>query len=217
MTQAREIRDFKITEYRFIQPETVTDGEVTETRAPRLEGYAAVYNSDSVLMWENGEEFVERLAPGAFRSSLASGNPIYAFWSHDTSKPLASTRNGNLTLTEDEHGLKFSMSLERMDSMMLAAARDGDVQMSFGMFIRDRDWSRRDDGTRVRTITDLDLFEISPVVFPAFPATEAAVRCFKKWSDENSNIANIEETRANHSVQLAQIRLKKARLKSKLP
>lgn len=216
MTQAREIRDFKITEYRFVQPENAGEEQTAETRAPRLEGYAAVYNSDSVLMWENGEEFVERLAPGAFSRSLSSGDHIVALWSHDMSKPLASTRNDNLILKEDDKGLWFSMSLERMDSMMLAAARDGDVQMSFGMFIRDRDWSRREDGTRVRTITDLDLFEISPVVFPAFPATEAAVRCFQKWSADNSDIENIEETRADHSVQIAQIRLKKARLKSKL-
>lgn len=167
-------------------------------------------------MWEGGEEFVEVLAPGAFSRSLSSGDHIVALWSHDMAKPLASTRNDNLILKEDEKGLWFSMSLERMDAMMLAAARDGDVQMSFGMFIRDRDWSRREDGTRVRTITDLDLFEISPVVFPAFPATEAAVRCFEKWSADHSEVEDIEEMRVDHTVQLAQIRLKKARLKSKL-
>lgn len=216
----KEIRNFKIAEYRFLQPETVGEGEATETRAPRLEGYAIVWNSDSVLMWDRGEEFIERMAPGSCTRSLngvAQGEHIVAFWSHDTSKPLASTRNDNLILTEDDHGLHFSMSLERMDPMMLAAARDGDVQVSFGMVSRDDEWSRRDDGTRIRTITDIDLFEISPVVFPAYPATEAAVRSYDKWEAEQAPAEKVvEEVRADYSAQVALIRLKKSRLKSKL-
>lgn len=225
----KEIRNFKIAEYRFVQSETAGEDQATETRAPRLEGYAIVWNSDSVLMWDRGEEFIERMAPGSCKRSLAgvaNGEHIVAFWSHDTSKPLASTRNGNLILTEDAHGLHFSMSLERMDPMMLAAARDGDVQVSFGMISRDDDWSRRGDGTRVRTITDIDLFEISPVVFPAYPATEAAVRSYDKWEasqiTEEAAVEEIEEesegdeTRADYTIQLALVRLKKSRLKSKL-
>ncbi len=216
----KEIRNFKIAEYRFLQPETVGEGEATETRAPRLEGYAIVWNSDSVLMWDRGEEFIERMAPGSCTRSLAgvaNGDHIVAFWSHDTSKPLASTRADNLILTEDEVGLRFSMSLERMDPMMLAAARDGDVQMSFGMVSRDDEWSRREDGTRVRTITDIDLFEISPVVFPAYPATEAAVRSYDKWKAEQAPAEEIvEEVRADYAAQVALIQLKKSRLKSKL-
>ena len=225
----KEIRNFKIAEYRFVQPEAETVDGVTETRAPRLEGYAIVWNSDSVLMWDRGGDFIERMAPGSCKRSLAgvaNGEHIVAFWSHDTSKPLASTRNGNLILTEDAHGLHFSMSLERMDPMMLAAACDGDVQVSFGMVSRADDWSRRDDGTRVRTITDIDLFEISPVVFPAYPATEAAVRSYDKWEasqiTEEAAVEEVEEevegdeTRADHTIQLALVRLKKSRLMSKL-
>ena len=41
-----------------------------------LEGFAVVYNDESRTIRELGRTFTERIAPGAFRSSLDSGADI---------------------------------------------------------------------------------------------------------------------------------------------
>jgi HK97 family phage prohead protease len=151
----------------------------------RAGGYAAVFNSDS----HDLGGFVERIAPGAFARSLglaASGDHnIYALWAHRDDSPLGSTGSGKLILREDEHGLSFDMDTTRMTPMQLDALRDGDLRMSFGFRVVDQQWREDDDGRVERTLNDVDLFEVSFVISPAYPATEAALRSLDEWRSEN--------------------------------
>lgn len=162
-----------------------------ENPTPRLTGYASVFNADS----HDLGGFIERIAPSAFERSLQAVNDgdlnVHALWSHDQSQPLGSTRGGKLSLTQDESGLKFDLDVSRMTPAQLDAARDGDLQMSFGFRVVQDAWTKRDDGLAQRTVTDLELLEISPVVFPAYPDTSAAVRSLKAWED--NTVEDIEE------------------------
>jgi len=94
---------------------------------------------------------------------------------------LGSTGSGKLVLREDEHGLAFEMDTTRMTPMMLDALRDGDLRMSFGFRVLDQQWRETEDGTIERTLIEVDLFEVSFVINPAYPATEAALRSLATW------------------------------------
>jgi HK97 family phage prohead protease len=94
----------------------------------QLAGYAAVFNSDAAI-----GDFVESIAPGAFRASL--GNDIVALVDHDAGKELARTRSRTLRLAEKGKGLLFSLDVPQttFGADILALAERGDVgSMSFG-------------------------------------------------------------------------------------
>lgn len=147
---------------------------VLELRARdrKLEGYAAKFNIEARL-----EDFVERVAPGAFAASLQSGRDVVALVDHDTSKILARTRSGSLRLSEDSTGLAFDLSVPgtQPGRDVLELAERGDLGgMSFAFLVPEggETW----DGN-LRTLTAIDLFEISVVsAWPAYGGTTVAAR-----------------------------------------
>ena len=156
-----------------------------ELRDKKAAGIAAPFNSDS----HDLGGFVEKIAPGAFARSLKAASDgklnIYGLWAHDTSVPLASTRSGKLILAEDENGLAFEMDLSRMSEAQRSALEDGDLQCSFGFSVREQEWKEHDDGSITRTLLDVDLFEISLVISPAYPDTTVAMRSLTEWRAAN--------------------------------
>jgi HK97 family phage prohead protease len=162
----KEVRSLPIGEYRLAEADA--DGQRTFT------GYAAIWNSAS-----EGLPFEERIAPNAFKRSLAratAGQKIIAFlFGHDEARALATTASGRLQLTEDETGLRVEAKLDPADpdaakviSMLThEAAAAG---MSFGFQMTQDAW----DGNS-RTIKEANLFEVSILAAggqtPAYPAT----------------------------------------------
>lgn len=162
-----------------------------ELRDSKAFGIAAPFNADS----HDLGGFIERIAPGAFKRSLeaaeAGGVNIYALWAHDNSQPLASTRSGKLKLIEGDDGLEFEMDITRMSEAQRSALEDGDLQKSFGFITRKDAWEKRDDGTIIRTLIDVDLTEISYVINPAYPDTAAAVRSLDAWRQEEEEVETV--------------------------
>lgn len=147
---------------------------VLELRAKdrKLEGYAAKFNTEARI-----GDFVEVIAAGAFRASLASGRDVLGLMDHDPSKVLARTRSGTLKVAEDSTGLEFSLSVPDTQAGRdaLALAERNDLGgMSFGFLVPKggEAW----DGNR-RTLTAVDLHEISVVsAWPAYPETTVQAR-----------------------------------------
>ncbi|MYL98414.1 HK97 family phage prohead protease [Novosphingobium sp. FGD1] len=173
---------------------TLTNVEVrakTDDAEGRAQGYAAVFDSDS----HDLGGFVERISPGAFKGSLAAAaageTNIYALWAHRDDSPLGSTGSGKLVLREDAHGLAFDLDTTRFTPAQLDALRDGDLRMSFGFRVIQQQWREDDTGRVERTLLDVDLIEISFVISPAYPSTEAALRSLEVWrsdrTDENKD------------------------------
>ncbi len=143
-----------------------------------LEGYAAKFNQMSVDM---GGWF-ERIAPGAFTKSLESkSHDILMLWSHDHSKPLAARSDQSLDVWQDDVGLGFRARIDgdttwEQDAMK-AVKKQRVRQMSFGFFTPEEgDVWERQDGKIIRTVTEADLWEISPVAIPAYPSTTVEAR-----------------------------------------
>ncbi|WP_158223056.1 HK97 family phage prohead protease [Halovibrio salipaludis] len=141
----------------------------------KLKGYAAVFNSDS----ENLGGFVERIAPGAFAGTLRQQDQVLLN-GHDSGKPLARVSAGNLQLSEDDTGLRFSADLpDTPGGQELHGIVNGRVviQMSFGFSVSraaDEVWEEGPDGLLIRTLKRVSLMEISPVTFPAYAATSVS-------------------------------------------
>lgn len=151
---------------------------------PVIAGYAVVFDSWSQVMMDGrGRPFRERFAPGALDRTLASGPDIRALWNHNPDLPLGRTRNGTLSLRLDGQGLRFELEppANNWGADAVESIRRGDVSgMSFAFATRGegRDtWEKPGaDGVAQRTVLDADLFEVSPVTFPAYSVTSVMVR-----------------------------------------
>ena len=141
----------------------------------RVTGYAALFNSEADL-----GEFRERIAPGAFRSTLAAGRNIRALYNHNPSDVLGTTQARTLELHEDDKGLAFSLDLPdtTVGRDVAELVKRGDVSgCSFGFRVNDgcERWEVR-SGVSVRTLTDVLLAEITLTADPAYANTEVALR-----------------------------------------
>jgi HK97 family phage prohead protease len=138
----------------------------------RLSGYAAVFNDSSVPL-----PFKESIAPGAFRKTLSETPDVRLLVNHE-GLPLARTKNGTLTLGEDDRGLYFSAELadtqEARDIHTLIARGDVD-QMSFAFRVIRQKWSE-DRSRRVLTEVSLSDGDVSVVTYPAYPTTSVEAR-----------------------------------------
>ena len=174
----------------------------------KITGYAAVFNS---LSGDLGG-FREEIAPGAFTRALAENHDVRALVDHDPSKILARSTSGTLVMEEDSHGLH--VSINPADT---SAGRDikesivrGDVSgMSFGFTVKADEW-RMEDGENIRTLRDLDLFDVSVVTYPAYESSsvEVALRSLQVHRDEIA--AELEDIRLEGKTASAKARLRLA-------
>lgn len=171
---------------RFFDVEVRDAGEGTGGNYMTLTGYAAVFDTASLPLydWMYGE-FIERIAPGAFTSALASGRNVHLAYSHDMSSAMASTESGTLSLFQDEKGLRVVAQLDPNDVDVQRVApkmKRGIVnEMSFAFTVARDQWIVEEmaDGTQrvERVLLEIDeLFEASIVPQGAYPATEAGIR-----------------------------------------
>ena len=135
-----------------------------------LTGYAAVFGAETRI-----GSFSERIAPGAFATSLASGRDVLALLDHRTDVLLGRTRSGTLTLREDAKGLRFELQVPdtQPGRDLIALAERGDLGgMSFGFRAVDEAW--QGDTRELRAV---ELHEISVVQsWPAYQQTEISLR-----------------------------------------
>jgi HK97 family phage prohead protease len=144
-----------------------------------LAGYAAVFGSPTRIdSWEG--QFDEVIARGAFRRTIAERKPVMQF-DHGRGF-IGSLPIGNITrLREDKRGLYVEARL--FDNWAVQPVRDAIAGRAItGMSFRFRvaeggdTWKSRKDNVPLRTLNDVDVPELGPVVFPAYTDTEVSVR-----------------------------------------
>ena len=148
------------------------------TSGRRLIGYAARFGAVSADLGG----FRETVAAGAFRRALDARPDVVALWDHDRRAVLGRTTAGTLRLAEDADGLAFTI-----DVADTTAGRDalesvgrGDVTgASFAFEARGEEWSER-DGLPFRTLTDVDLHDVTVTPTPAYPDASVARRSLER-------------------------------------
>lgn len=157
-----------------ITPDAVEVRAGGDGAGPVIAGYAAVFNSQS----EDLGGFREVIRPGAFRKTVKESD-IRALWNHDPNYVLGRKSAGTLSLREDDHGLAFEITPPDTSwarDLLVSIERRDVTQMSFGFTTVKDKWQRGDGGTQTRELVEVRLFDVSPVTFPAYPATEAGIR-----------------------------------------
>lgn len=186
----REYRNFQITEFR-------AEGE----NSYQIEGYAAKFESETVLYKIDGIEYKEVIDRNAFTGAEMSN--VVLNYNH-SGKPVARTRNNTLTLTVDTVGLKVNADLGGTEEgrRLFEEIKGGYLdQMSFA-FIVNR--SEYDKTNHLRRITGIkQVFDVAVVDFPAYNATEVAARSWAKAE------AELEKRNAAKEKLLLKIKLAK--------
>lgn len=168
MTTNIERRTYAVQEFRVDQ----------ETDAPpKIIGHAALFDSLS----ENLGGFRERIASGAFAETLKTAD-IRALFNHDPNFVLGRNKAGTLRLKEDKTGLAIEIDPPETQTArdLIVSMKRGDInQMSFGFRTVEDRWNKV-DGEWIRTLLEVELFDVSPVTYPAYTQTDVAVRSLEK-------------------------------------
>ena len=142
-----------------------------------LEGYAAVFDAPTLIdSWEG--RFNEQIRKGAFAKTLSERMPVLQF-DHGSHPLIGSIPLGVIqTAREDEHGVFVRARLS--DNWLVEPVRDaiqeGAVNgMSFRFRAIKDEWDESQDPP-MRTLVEVAVPELGPVVFPAYEQTEVGVR-----------------------------------------
>lgn len=159
-------------QYKDAEKRTMGTIEVREAEGEDmiLEGYAAVFNSETDL-----GHFREVIKPGAFDGVM--DNDVRALINHDPNLVLGRTTNGTLELSTDERGLKYRVKLgaQQYAKDFYESVKRGDIsQSSFAFTIEEQSWNEE---RTVRSVNKVrQLLDVSPVTYPAYAAATVQAR-----------------------------------------
>ena len=153
-----------------------------------FEGHAAVFDkrSEDLGFFEPVYEVIKR---GAFKDAIKRDDVRFLI-NHD-GIPLARTKSGTLRLQEDDTGLLVEIDPPDTEQAraLVASIERGDVdQMSFGFAVLEQAWSIDENEQYIRTLKQVKLYDVSPVVYPAYPDTSVSVRGVPDWFGEKPEI-----------------------------
>lgn len=166
MTQEIERRNIELTELRVVNE---------NNQKPKIRGHAAVFDKLS----EDLGGFREKINPGTFKGTIKKDD-IRALFNHDPNYVLGRNKAGTLKLSEDELGL--AIEIDPPDTQwardLIESMNRGDInQMSFGFTVKDMGETWDMTGKiPIRELSDVKLFDVSPVTYPAYPQTTVKVR-----------------------------------------
>jgi HK97 family phage prohead protease len=174
--------------------------ETREDKTRKIVGYAAVFfDGTPATEFQPWEGVVERIMSTAFDRAVKEDD-VRALFNHDSNMVLGRTSAGTLGLVTDGTGLAYTIDppdtqLGR-DLATIIGRRDV-TGSSFAFLVTDQRWI--DDEANKRTIREINavqLFDVGPVTFPAYEATEAGLRSvggidearasFDKWQGEQA-------------------------------
>lgn len=137
-----------------------------------LTAYAMVYERLS----QNLGGFVEQIAPGAASKSIADDD-IRGLRNHDANLLLGRTRSGTLRLASDDQGVHYEIDLPnttvgRDTAEMVARGDMTGSSFAFTLVGEGADeWGATEQDFPLRTIKRMKLYDVGPVTYPAYEAT----------------------------------------------
>lgn len=137
-----------------------------------LVGYAAVFNRYSQDMGG----WVEMVAPGAFAQTITQAD-IYGLFNHnpDAILGLNTAEPPTMRLEEDVTGLRYEVDLDSDPTaeVVRAKVKRGELRgSSFGFMTLESEWSVTEQDMPLRVLKSVRLFDVGPVTYPAYLATQ---------------------------------------------
>lgn len=178
-----------------------------------IEGYVnAVERESRPLITEKGR-VNEKIKAGTWKKALERAKNVNALLDHRADKVLASTKEGTVTLDEDEIGLRATVVTG--DAETMEKARAGKLRgWSFGMYVNEESYEERANQLPLREISDLDILEISIIddkMTPCYAATSIETRAgeektVEKRSTESLAIVKVTEKNIDYSTYESRIK-----------
>jgi HK97 family phage prohead protease len=161
------------------------DGGVT------IRGISPPWNSLSVDLGG----FREQFSPTAFDRILArhKNDPrgpvdVVGLFNHEDSQLLSRTTNGTLRLSKAATGLGAEMDLpdtqlgRDLGTLIRTKTLFG-ASFAFSVSQTGEQWTQDEKGNAVRTVTDANLYDWSPVTRPAYPSSSVGLRSLEAWKE----------------------------------
>lgn len=169
----------------------------TENTKQTIEGYATIFNSETLLYSMSGIDFYETVDTGAFDCTELS-NVVLRYNHSDHFSILARTSNNTLRLSIDKIGLKIEADIAKTtqgkDIYELIKRKDIS-KMSYG-YIVDKDYIEKvSERKYVRHISKIKkLIDVSVVDIPAYDETNVKImqRSFESLEKEIALRKSIE-------------------------
>ena len=162
-----------------------------------VEGYAAVFDSETVLYSYEGVDYKEVLGKEAFRNAKMSD--VVMNYNHQ-GKPVARTKNNTLALSVDDVGLKVRADLSGTDEgrRLYEEIKGGYIdKMSFAFTVSEDSYDRE---THTRKILGIkQLFDVAAVDRPAYDATSVSARSYFEAEADKLKMA---EARAKQKAKI---------------
>lgn len=206
--------------------------EAADGTPSTLVGHASVFDQWTTLYKGRYWIWREIVRPGAYANAIREKQDVRSLFNHDPNFVLGRTTSGTLALEEDDSGLLTRTVLpdtQTIRDLVVAPIRRGDVTgMSFAFEVRKGGTQTRTehpDGTIVlenggervtirregdvdieeRELLDLDIFDISPVTYPAYEGTDVSARS-RMVPDLERRIAERDVPHRAHAPKRDEIR-----------
>lgn len=185
---------------------------------PVIEGIAAVYDQETeIAFWR------EKIRAGAFTRVLGEKPDTVAALNHDWNIVLGRTLAGTLRLEDSADGLHYSVDINPDDPEAMsvyAKVKRGDIrQSSFAFTVNKEEWSYPEDKSlpALRTIIEIgELFDVSPVTFPAYPTTSVSARSKAEEISQAREEAGRQEPAGDQKAEQQRVQERLKMLKRRL-
>ena len=168
-----------------------------------VSGDAAIFDEESEVL---GFGFTESIDRNAF--SKTDFSEARALFNHDPNYVLGSVKAGTLRLSIDERGLKYEIDMPNsstINDLVAEPIKRGDInQSSFAFTLRyDSEepyerWERGKDKDK-RTLLDIaEVFDVSPVTYPAYKQTTVSARSYNDFKEQQNKINSVTDQRQAH-------------------
>jgi len=143
-------------------------------------GYASVFwlPDDPGTQFQLYSDLVERVMPTAFDRALREAQDVRCLRNHNPDMLLGRTLSGTCTLKTDTRGLMYecvpgdtSVARDTLDMITR-----GDMTGSSFSFSVVKQMFAEEGDTDVREVHDVDLYDVSPVTYPAYEASTCDMR-----------------------------------------
>jgi HK97 family phage prohead protease len=181
-----------------------------------MEGLGIVVESRTLLFTDsNGRNVYEEIAREAVQNYDFSRGDVISAFNHNFEKILGRTSANTLAITKDNTGMRYSIpSLPNTSygNDLKEQLSRGDVKGSSFVFTiaeGGETWTEIEGGM-LRTITQFDeVFEVGPVVFPAYVDTTAAKRSLEGRTTNELEIKQIQTVDFQTELRSRRLRLEK--------
>jgi HK97 family phage prohead protease len=150
-------------------------------------GYAACYDKLSRKLGG----FVEQVSRSAFNTSKTEGWPdVVCRYNHKDDWLLGTTHARTLRLATDETGLVYEVQPPNARADVLEYVARGDVRHSsfaFRVYPGGDEWGLSEFNYPMRTLLDVSLVDVAPVLDPAYPDATSGARALNGAIESLSN------------------------------